>query len=72
MRPTTWKQRAIAGWQRLQAELPDSVEELLNLHYSGAGGCLHPDGKMRRDLAAEDVAYESLADDCEYILSQPR
>lgn len=60
----SWKYLARREWARVKRERPDLVAGLVADNYSGGGGCLHPSGKLRLDLAPDDVAYESLARDC--------
>lgn len=68
----SWKQRAqaaLAEVKRLTGGIPD---ELIEEHYSGVGGAVHPSGKLRLDLPADDVAYETLACHCQDILEEWR
>ena len=66
---TTWEHRA----RRVYAQVLSAslwTDDLSDAHYTGAGGAVHPDGTLARSLDPNDVAWESLWDDCVFVLSK--
>ncbi len=59
----SWKTRATKKYREVvKAGLWS--EELADRNYSGAGGVVHPDGSLRRDIQPNDVGWEQLYFDC--------
>lgn len=67
--PKSWKSEATRLYKRVVAAKLWS-DELMDRNYSGAGGAVHPNGRLRQDLDLGDVAWEQLYEDCVHALEE--